>query len=58
MNSPRNFSRRSLFRTTGALAIAGAFATAGTGITAPRAAAANGPGPVLGQVLDLSLIHI
>ena len=52
MNSPRNFSRRSLFRTTGALAIAGAFATAGTGITAPRAAAANGPGPVLGQVLD------
>lgn len=52
MNASHNLSRRSLFRTTGALAIAGAFATAGTARTAPLAAAAPGPGPVLGQVLD------
>lgn len=52
MNTGRNFSRRSLFRTTGALAIAGAFASTSTTIATPHAAAANGPGPILGRVLD------
>lgn len=52
MNTGRNFSRRSLLRTTGALAIAGAFASTSTTIATPHAAAANGPGPILGRVLD------
>ena len=52
MNASRNVSRRTLLRTTGALALAGAFISSNSALTAPLASAAPGPGPVPAQVLD------